>query len=108
MSSPSPSPPFHSSCNPSQLLADDFAKNGFATYIPDYLSGDAIGKDALNDGTYDLMAWIGKHGQSVTRPILDKVIEALKSEGIEDFGATGYCFGGRYTMDLAIGVSAVL
>jgi dienelactone hydrolase len=26
----------------------------------------------------------------------------LKEEGITTFGATGYCFGGRYSVDLAI------
>lgn len=35
------------------------------------------------------------------RPSLDKVIAALKEEGVTKFGATGYCFGGRYTFDLA-------
>ncbi|KAF9485538.1 hypothetical protein BDN70DRAFT_916925 [Pholiota conissans] len=36
-----------------------------------------------------------------TRPSLDKVINALKAEGITTLGATGYCFGGRYVFDLA-------
>ncbi|KAJ8090201.1 hypothetical protein PM082_018791 [Marasmius tenuissimus] len=40
-----------------------------------------------------------------------KVIDALKADGVEVFGATGYCWGGRATFDLAfentIKVSAV-
>ncbi|KAF9485529.1 dienelactone hydrolase endo-1,3,1,4-beta-D-glucanase [Pholiota conissans] len=85
-----------------QLLADDFAANGFKTYIPDYLNGDPIPPDALNPGSnYDIMKWFPTHTQEFTRPTLDKVINALKAEGITTFGATGYCFGGRYVFDLA-------
>jgi len=32
----------------SQLLADDFARNGFATYIPDYLNGDPVTQAMLD------------------------------------------------------------
>jgi len=86
-----------------QLLADDFARNGLRTVIPDYLGGDPIPKDALSPGaTFDLMGWLGKHGQSVTRPHIDKVVAALKAQGVTTFAATGYCFGGRYVFDLAI------
>lgn len=31
-----------------QLLADDFARTGFRTIIPDYLNGDPIPADVLN------------------------------------------------------------
>lgn len=49
--------------------------------------GTALPADALNDGTFDIMAWLGKHGQDVTRPILDKVIAGLKADGITTLGA---------------------
>jgi len=85
-----------------QLLADDFAANGFKTIIPDYLDGDAAAPDALKPGSnFDLVKWIGNHTQAQTRPSLDKVIDALKGQGIQTLGATGYCFGGRYVFDLA-------
>jgi len=85
-----------------QLLADDFAANGFKTIIPDYLNGDAAAADALKPGSnFDLVKWIGNHTQAQTRPFLDKVIDALKGQGIQTLGATGYCFGGRYVFDLA-------
>jgi len=83
-----------------QLLADDFARNGFKVVAIDYLNGDRIPPDAMN-ASYDFMAWLSKHGADQTRPPLDKVIAALKAEGVTKFGATGYCFGGRYTFDLA-------
>jgi len=87
-----------------QLLADDFAANGFYTVVPDYLHGDAIPADAMGPGkNFDIGAWFGNnHGQEGTRPILDAVIKALKEQGITAFGATGYCFGGRYAVDLAL------
>jgi dienelactone hydrolase len=85
-----------------QLLADDFAANGFKTIVPDYLNGDPIHPDALNPGsTFDIGSWFPGHSADKTRPPIDKVVEALKSAGVTDFAAVGYCFGGRYTFDLA-------
>ncbi|KAF9443244.1 dienelactone hydrolase endo-1,3,1,4-beta-D-glucanase [Macrolepiota fuliginosa MF-IS2] len=85
-----------------QLLADDFARNGFYTILPDYLNGDSLPADALNPGSnFDIMKWLPNHGQEQTRPTLNKVIEGLKAQGVKEFGATGYCFGGRYVFDLA-------
>jgi len=85
-----------------KLLADDFAHNGFKTIIPDYLNGDAIPADALSPGSdFDIGKWFPNHGAAQTRPPLDKVIAALKEEGVTTFGATGYCLGGRYAFDLA-------
>ncbi|KAJ7708959.1 Alpha/Beta hydrolase protein [Mycena rosella] len=84
-----------------KLLADDFARNGFKTVLPDYLHGDAIPEDAMNAGTFDIGKWFATHGTADTRPLLDSVITALKADGVTSFGATGYCFGGRYVFDLA-------
>ncbi|KAI9573852.1 dienelactone hydrolase [Boletus coccyginus] len=84
-----------------QLLADDFARNGFKVYVVDYFNGDALPPDALDSDTFDLRGWLSKHGQDVTRPLLDNVIRALREQGMTQFAATGYCFGGRYTFDLA-------
>ncbi|KAH0836457.1 chlorocatechol-degradation protein [Lanmaoa asiatica] len=79
----------------SQLLADDFARNGFQVYVVDYLNGDALPPDIFNSGTFDLFKWLKEHGQDVTRPPLDKVITGLKERGVTQFAATGYCFGGK-------------
>ncbi|KAG2089661.1 Alpha/Beta hydrolase protein [Suillus cothurnatus] len=85
-----------------KLLADDFAKNGFKVVAIDYFNGGGLPADqVLNDKKFDLYAWLAAHGAEVTRPPLDKVIAALKEEGVTKFGATGYCFGGRYIFDLA-------
>jgi len=82
------------------LLADDFAKNGFQVYVPDYLHDDPVPGDFLG-GKFDLMKWFPDHTQEKTRPPLDKVIAALKEKGVTSFGAIGYCFGARYVFDLA-------
>ncbi|PBK65878.1 alpha/beta-hydrolase [Armillaria solidipes] len=85
-----------------QLLADDFAKNGFKIVMPDYFNGDAVPIDALEPGrTFDFAGWLPNHSSAHTRPSLDRVIAALKESGVTEFGATGYCFGGRYVFDLA-------
>ncbi|KAF7289067.1 hypothetical protein HMN09_01354900 [Mycena chlorophos] len=85
-----------------QLLADDFARNGFKVYVPDICLGDPVPTDSFDPGvTYDLPAWLARHGGDVTRPVIDKVLEALKAEGVTSLAATGYCLGGRYVFDLA-------
>ncbi|KAJ7066777.1 dienelactone hydrolase endo-1,3,1,4-beta-D-glucanase [Mycena belliarum] len=91
-----------------QLLVDDFAKNGFKTILPDYLHGDPIPasvmvgvSDAMVGTVFDIGKWFTTHGTADTRPLLDKVIAALKADGVTTFGAVGYCFGGRYVFDLA-------
>lgn len=55
------------------------------------------GSDMVSQDTtgWDLMKWFPNHGPEKTRPVLDKVIKALKDQGVTAFGATGYCFGGK-------------
>jgi dienelactone hydrolase len=48
------------------------------------------------------MAWLGKHNAEFTQPIIDAVLDGLRAEGVTTFGATGYCFGGKYAVELAI------
>jgi dienelactone hydrolase len=67
------------------------------------LNGDPVPADALGPGsTYDLSKWFENHTAAQTRPNIDKVIAALKDEGVTTFGAVGYCFGARYVFDLTI------
>ncbi|KAG2354493.1 hypothetical protein BDR07DRAFT_1366006, partial [Suillus spraguei] len=84
-----------------QLLADSFAVNGFKVVAVDYFNTDSVPLSVQNSTSFDLKAWLANHGNQQTRPALDKVIAVLKEEGVTKFGATGYCFGGRYTFDLA-------
>ncbi|KAK7050316.1 dienelactone hydrolase endo-1,3,1,4-beta-D-glucanase [Favolaschia claudopus] len=85
-----------------KLLADDFARNGFKTIAPDLVANDPVPLDALATG-FDIHAWLNNgHSQAEIRPVIDKVIAALKASGVTTFAATGYCLGGRYVFDLGI------
>ncbi|KAJ7133255.1 dienelactone hydrolase endo-1,3,1,4-beta-D-glucanase [Mycena epipterygia] len=86
-----------------QLLADDFARNGFKTIMPDLFNGDPIPAAVLEPGAapFDWQAWLVRHGAEPTRPLIDAVVSALKVDGVTAIAATGYCFGGRYVFDLA-------
>ncbi|KAK4168325.1 dienelactone hydrolase [Cladorrhinum sp. PSN259] len=86
----------------SQLMADQFAANGYLTLIVDTFNGDAI---PLNrPGDFDFMAWLTKgsdgnnpHTKEHVDPVVVDAIKALKEEyGIEKLGAVGYCFGAKY------------
>ncbi|KAG5635893.1 hypothetical protein H0H81_009754 [Sphagnurus paluster] len=81
-----------------QLMADDFAANGFDTFIPDYLNGDPA---PVDDPTFNIGAWLPKHGEAQTMPTLLAAIEGLKKEGYSEFASTGYCFGGLYSTRLS-------
>ncbi|KAJ7672884.1 hypothetical protein B0H17DRAFT_1243238, partial [Mycena rosella] len=83
-------------------LADTESALGgrFCTIVPDYLHGDGLPADIMKTpGLLDLLKWLSTHGTADTRPLLDSVIVALKADGVTSFGATGYCFGGRYVFD---------
>ncbi len=72
--------------------------DGVKTVLIDYFNGDPVPIEALTQAgfEFDLTAWVGRHGSEATRPPIDKVVAALKEQGVKDFGATGYCFGGQY------------
>jgi len=77
----------------SQLIADQFAANGYYTLLADLFYGDPLALDRPAD--FDFMAWRAKH--PVER--VDKVIEAaladLKQKGFKKIGSVGYCFGAK-------------
>ncbi|KAJ4464481.1 dienelactone hydrolase family-domain-containing protein [Lentinula lateritia] len=84
-----------------QLLVDGFAKNGFKTVAPDLFEKDGLPFDVFDSEAFDLPAWFGRHGPHVARPLLHKVITALKEQDVTTFASTGYCYGGRLVFDLA-------
>ncbi|EIW79020.1 alpha beta-hydrolase [Coniophora puteana RWD-64-598 SS2] len=85
-----------------QLIADDFARNGYRTVMPDYLNGDGVPPAELEKGTFPVQDWFQRHGPETSRPPLDKVIAGLREEGVTAFAAIGYCYGARHAWDLAI------
>jgi len=84
-----------------QLIADQFAANGYYVVMPDLFEGDPV---PLNrpEG-FDIFAWLTKSGPSgghtkeVVDPIIETVIKDMKeNQGVKKIGAVGYCFGGKY------------
>lgn len=83
-----------------QLIADQFAANGYTTLIPDIFNGDKF------DPGVDLMTWIREgsagdnpHTPEAVDPIIVASIKALKETyGATKIGAVGYCFGAKYVV----------
>lgn len=84
-----------------QLIADQFAANGYYVVMPDLFEGDPI---PLNrpEG-FDLMTWMtkggpsGGHTKEQVDPIVEAVIKDMKTnQGVKKIGAVGYCFGAKY------------
>ncbi|KAJ7267426.1 Alpha/Beta hydrolase protein [Mycena rebaudengoi] len=73
-------------------------------FMPDYFNGDPRPGFIENPPppSFDVNAWKAAHTASQTRPPLDAVIHTLKDRGFVRLAATGYCFGGRYAIDLAL------
>jgi len=87
----------------SQLMADQYAANGYYTVMPDLFNGDPL---SLNrpDG-FDFMAWLTKgssgnnpHTTEAVDPIVEKSIKYLQEQGYKKIGAVGYCFGAKYVI----------
>lgn len=84
----------------SQLMADQFAANGYYTIIPDLFNKDPL---ALNrPADFDFMKWLtqgsdGKnpHTKEAVDPIVELSLKYLKDQGFTKIGALGYCFGAK-------------
>ncbi|RDX50826.1 dienelactone hydrolase endo-1,3,1,4-beta-D-glucanase [Polyporus arcularius HHB13444] len=85
-----------------KLLADDFARNGYRTVMPDILVGDALPEDVFTRTDFDREAWIARHGPDSWVPVVDAVVAALQAEGVTWIGTTGYCFGAPPAWHLAL------
>ena len=50
---------------------------------------------------HQLGAWFPNHGPEQTMPALKATMDYLKSRGVKEFAAVGYCFGARYVFNLS-------
>ncbi|RMJ27717.1 Dienelactone hydrolase family protein [Aspergillus sp. HF37] len=83
--------------NNSQLLADEFANNGYLTVVPDLFQGDPIKLGDMEAGKADLPAWIGNHQPANVDPVVESTVKYLRQDlGVKKIGGVGYCFGGKY------------
>lgn len=87
----------------SQLMADQYASNGYYTLIPDLFNGDALTLNRPAD--FNLMDWLTKgtggnnpHTYEAVDPIVEKSIKYLQEQGFKKIGAVGYCFGAKYVV----------
>lgn len=80
----------------SQLIADQFAANGYIVAMPDLFHGDSV---KLNrPETFNLMSWLEGHPIERVDPVVDSVLKYMRTRlGCEKIGAVGYCFGVRMT-----------
>ena len=89
-----------------QLLADDFARNGWKTVLVDYFEGEPVPSEEVfrpgGAATFDIPAWLAWHPPPQVADIVRRVMAALKAEGVTRFASTGYCYGGRTGIDLGL------
>lgn len=104
-----------------RLLADEYARAGLYTYIPDFHEGDSLPLEFLQNIEPPLKKqaqlsvtekatnaaaipttlgpWLVKHRESVSRPLIDGFINTLRmTPGTNKIGAVGFCWGGRYAI----------
>lgn len=83
-----------------QLIADQFAANGYFVVMPDLFHGDPVKLNRPAD--FNLMAWLkGPPGHLPDRvdPVVGSVVKEMRSNlGCEKIGAVGYCFGAKYVV----------
>ncbi|KAI0133022.1 dienelactone hydrolase [Xylariales sp. AK1849] len=78
-----------------QLLADNFAANGFFAVVPDLFRGDAI--PLGRPSAFDSLAWLKNHLPEDIEPIVNTVIKHMKLDaGCTHLAGVGYCFGAKY------------
>ena len=81
-----------------QLIADQFAANGYFVVMPDLFHGDPA---PLNrPAGFDIMAWRRGPPSKETHavdPIVEAVIHEMRTTyAVKRLGAVGYCFGAKY------------
>jgi len=87
----------------SQLIADQYASNGYTTLIVDLFNGDPMSLNKPAD--FDFTAWLTKgtggnnpHTTEYVDPIVEAGIKYLQSKGFKKIGGVGYCFGAKYVV----------
>ena len=111
-----------------RLLADEYAKEGFYVYLPDFHQGDSLPIDFLQNVEPPLKKqetltltekakntavvpatlgpWLLTHRESVTRPLINGFVNTVRNTpGTNKIGAIGFCWGGRYAILQAHGQS---
>ncbi|EUC33591.1 hypothetical protein COCCADRAFT_4891 [Bipolaris zeicola 26-R-13] len=80
-----------------QLIADQFAANGYLVVIPDVFNGNHIRFPF--PPSFSLQDWVDNTmpRTPTVDPIYETVINHLRNKlGVKRLGGIGYCFGGKY------------
>ena len=86
-----------------QLMADDFAAQGYVTIVPDLFNGDALNPEQFFNGKVDLRQWLTRHDPTTVDPIADIIIDHLKNTlMVKKLAGVGYCFGAKVGLVLMI------
>jgi Dienelactone hydrolase family len=86
-----------------QLMADDFAAQGYLVVVPDLFNGDPLSPESFFGGQVDLSEWLTHHDTTTVDPITDVVIDHLKTIlKVEKVAGVGYCFGAKVTTPIFI------
>lgn len=79
----------------SQLIADQYAANGYFVVVPDLFNGNAVPVN-IPEG-FDLPGWLKNYTPKQLDPLVDAVVKELKGKlGVKRLGGVGYCFGAKY------------
>ncbi|CRG87039.1 hypothetical protein PISL3812_04053 [Talaromyces islandicus] len=80
-----------------QLIADQFAANGYFVIMPDIFHGDPV---QLNKPAgFDIGKWKLNHGTEKIDPIVEACVQELRTKyNTKKIGAVGYCFGAKYVV----------
>lgn len=83
-----------------QLIADQFAANGYFTIMPDLFHGDPVPLN--NPGGDFIMKWLKGppgHLPPTVDPIIDAALVEMRTKlGCKRIGGVGYCFGAKYVV----------
>ncbi|KAJ1665431.1 hypothetical protein IW140_003401 [Coemansia sp. RSA 1813] len=76
-------------------VADILGRSGFRVIMPDFLRGDPITAEKMNDGKWISEFKANKAGWEHNRAMFTAAVEILRAEGVESIGAIGFCWGAK-------------
>jgi dienelactone hydrolase len=93
----------------SQLLADDFASNGYLTVIPDIFAGDPLNFGDYEARKVNFPEWLAKHPVESVDPVIEATIKHLRENlSMRKVVAVGYCFGGKVQIAIPSAVTCIV